>query len=58
MKFISLRFVATFLLSVALVAPGMAQDGFPRPRLISVTGTAEVTVPPDAAILSIAPRIP
>jgi uncharacterized protein len=32
----------------------MAQDGCTRPRLISVTGTAEMNVPPDEVILTVA----
>jgi len=44
---------APFILGVLLTASGFAaaQDAGPRPRTISVTGTAEVTVAPDEAIL-------
>jgi uncharacterized protein YggE len=51
-----LSFIA--VLSVALVItalprPALAQDFLPRPRLISVTGTAEVNVAPDEVVLSL-----
>jgi len=36
-----------------LTAPALTQDFLPRPRLISVTGTAEVNVPPDEVVLSL-----
>jgi len=41
------------LLFTILPPPALAQDFQPRPRLISVTGTAEVNVAPDEAILSL-----
>ncbi len=44
---------ATFLLFVALVVVASAQECAPRPRLISVTGTSEVSVAPDQVILSL-----
>jgi len=41
------------LLFAILPRPALTQDFLPRPRLISVTGTAEVNVAPDEAILSL-----
>jgi len=41
------------LLFTVLPRPVLAQDLLPRPRLISVTGTAEVNVAPDEAVLSL-----
>jgi len=43
--------VSAFLPVFALAS--FTQDSFPRPRLISVTGTAEVNVPPDEVVLSL-----
>jgi uncharacterized protein YggE len=43
--------VATTLLSLVFAAATLAQDNCPRPRLISVTGTAEIQVAPDEAVL-------
>lgn len=45
--------VAAFLLFLTLEPKAGAQDSCARPRLISVTGTAEVNVAPDEAILSL-----
>ena len=44
---------SAFLLCFAFTAPALTQDTSPRPRLISVTGTAEVNVAPDEAVLSL-----
>ncbi|MGO9085723.1 MAG: SIMPL domain-containing protein [Candidatus Sulfotelmatobacter sp.] len=41
------------LLLTILPRPIVAQDCLPRPRIISVTGTAEVNVAPDEAVLSL-----
>jgi uncharacterized protein YggE len=38
---------------LTLAKPGSAQEGCPRPRLISVQGTAEINVAPDEAVLSL-----
>jgi len=43
--------VSAFLPVFALAS--FTQDSFPRPRLISVTGTAEVNVAPDEVALSL-----
>jgi len=50
-----LTFIAVLcvVLFSVLPRPLLAQDCLPRPRLISVTGTAEVNVAPDEAILSL-----
>jgi uncharacterized protein YggE len=44
---------SAFLLCSAFAPPALTQDTFPRPRLISVTGTAEVNVAPDEVVLSL-----
>jgi uncharacterized protein YggE len=41
------------LLAVVLVHPSIAEDACPRPRLISVQGTAEINVAPDEAVLTL-----
>jgi uncharacterized protein YggE len=47
--------VATVLLALAFVpAASLAQDACPHPRLISVAGTAEISVAPDQVILTVA----
>jgi hypothetical protein len=51
LAFIVFLCVALFLTILPL--PALAQDFQPRPRLISVTGTAEVNVAPDEAVLSL-----
>lgn len=51
LSFIVVLCVALFF--AILPRPALAQDFQPRPRLISVTGTAEVNVSPDEAILSL-----
>jgi uncharacterized protein YggE len=43
--------LSVFLLVLAARQTALTQDTLPRPRLISVTGTAEVNVPPDEAVL-------
>jgi uncharacterized protein len=45
--------VFPFLLLSLFSLPALTQDAFNRPRLISVTGTAEVNVPPDEVVLSL-----
>jgi uncharacterized protein YggE len=45
--------VFPFLLLSHFTLPALAQDTSPRPRLISVTGTAEVNVAPDEVVLSL-----
>jgi uncharacterized protein YggE len=45
-------FAVSVLLSV-FALPALTQDTFPRPRLISVTGTAEVNVAPDEVVLTL-----
>jgi uncharacterized protein len=45
--------VFPFLLLSLLTLPALTQDTSPRPRLISVTGTAEVNVAPDEVVLSL-----
>lgn len=50
-----IAFVA-FVASLLLVASSrvtLAQDNFPRPRLISVAGTSEINVAPDQVVLSL-----
>jgi uncharacterized protein len=49
--FIVVLCVALFF--TILPRPALAQDFQPRPRLISVTGTAEVNVAPDEVVLSL-----
>ena len=49
-QFLVMAFFA--VLGVGLGPAAAAQDCAARPRLISVTGTAEINVPPDRAILS------
>jgi uncharacterized protein len=49
----SLVVVPILLLFCAFTPPAPAQDFPPRPRLISVTGTAEVNVAPDEVVLSL-----
>lgn len=48
-----MRLSVVTLLWMAAVLPGLAQDCGPRPRLISVLGTAEVNVAPDEVILNL-----
>jgi uncharacterized protein len=45
--------VIPFLLLSLFTLPALTQDFLPRPRLISVTGTAEVNVAPDEVVLSL-----
>lgn len=45
--------VSCVVFFTVLPRPMLAQDCPPRPRLISVTGTAEVNVAPDEAVLSL-----
>ena len=45
------RAFAVFAFCVALVPSLFAQDTFSRPRIISVTGTAEIKVGPDEVVL-------
>jgi len=47
----SVTVLSAFSFLFFLTRPALAQDFQPRPRLISVTGTAEVNVAPDEAIL-------
>jgi uncharacterized protein YggE len=49
----SITVLSAFSLFFFFTPPALAQDFLPRPRLISVTGTAEVNVAPDEAILSL-----
>ena len=41
------------LLAIGLPSIGLAQDYVPRPRLVSVSGTAEVDVAPDEVVLGL-----
>jgi uncharacterized protein YggE len=45
--------LSAFLLCSAFTPPALTQDTSNRPRLVSVTGTAEVNVAPDEVILSL-----
>jgi len=49
----SITVLSAFSLFFLFTLPALTQDFLPRPRLISVTGTAEVNVPPDEAVLSL-----
>jgi uncharacterized protein YggE len=49
----SITVLSAFSLFFLFTPPALTQDFLPRPRLISVTGTAEVNVPPDEAVLSL-----
>jgi uncharacterized protein YggE len=49
----SITVLSAFSLFFFFAPPARAQDFLPRPRLISVTGTAEVNVPPDEVVLSL-----
>jgi uncharacterized protein len=51
MRLNSIVVVSVFLSLFTL--PALTQDFLPRPRLIAVTGTAEVNVPPDEVVLSL-----
>lgn len=51
MKYHRIEIVLAVLFSFMPVPAILAQDNFPRPRLITVTGTAETKVAPDEAIL-------
>ena len=51
-----LSFIAVLSVAVVITVlprPALAQDFLPHPRLISVTGTAEVNVAPDEVVLSL-----
>lgn len=54
MKFILNSIAGILLVWIAAVEPARAQDEGRRPRSISVSGTAEVQVPPDEALLTLA----
>jgi hypothetical protein len=47
------RAVAAFAFCMTLVPTLFAQDAFTRPRIISVTGTAEIRLAPDEVILTL-----
>ena len=49
----SISVLPCFLLFSVFTPPALTQDALPRPRLISVTGTAEVNVAPDEVVLSL-----
>ncbi|HLY63234.1 MAG TPA: SIMPL domain-containing protein [Terriglobia bacterium] len=51
MKCHRIEIVLAVLICFMLAPASLAQDNCPRPRLITVTGTAEVKVAPDEAIL-------
>ena len=53
MRFNSIAFLCGFSLFFFLTPSALTQDFVPRPRLISVTGTAEVNVAPDEVVLSL-----
>lgn len=53
MKAKLIRAVAAFTLCMTLVPSLFAQDTFSHPRIISVTGTAEIKIAPDEVILTL-----
>ena len=53
MRLNSITVLSAFSLFFFFTRPAFTQDFLPRPRLISVTGTAEVNVPPDEVVLSL-----
>lgn len=53
MRLNSITVLSAFALFFLFPPPALTQDFLPRPRLISVTGTAEVNVPPDEVVLSL-----
>jgi len=52
MKWCSLRTLSVLAMSIFCVLTASAQDQRPHPRIITVTGTAEIKVPPDQVVLT------
>lgn len=53
MRLNSITVLSAFAFFSLFTPPALTQDFLPRPRLISVTGTAEVNVPPDEVVLDL-----